>query len=41
MLTRIYHWLSGYVEFLVKGDGARLFTMAAKRGLLLLSLIHI
>ncbi len=35
MLTRIYHWLSGYVEFLVKGDGARLFTMAAKRGLLL------
>ena len=38
MLTRIYHWLSGYVEFLVKGDGARLFTMAAKRGL---SLIHI
>lgn len=35
MLTRIYHWLAGYVEFSVKGDGARLFTLAAKRGLLL------
>lgn len=35
MLTRIYHWLSGYVEFRVRGDGARLFTMAAKRGLVL------
>lgn len=33
MLTRIYHWFSGYVEFRVEGDGARLFTMAAKRGL--------
>lgn len=33
MLTRIYHWLSGYVEFRVRGDSARLFTMAAKRGL--------
>lgn len=33
MLERIYHWLSGYVEFRVDGDGARLFTMAAKRGL--------
>ena len=35
MLTRIYHWLSGYVEFTARGDGARLFSMAAKRGLLL------
>lgn len=33
MLERIYHWISGYVEFRVEGDGARLFTMAAKRGL--------
>lgn len=33
MLERIYHWLSGYVEFRVRGDGARLFSMAAKRGL--------
>ncbi len=33
MIERIYHWLSGYVEFRVEGDGARLFTMAAKRGL--------
>lgn len=33
MLERIYHWLSGYVEFRVRGDGARLLTMAAKRGL--------
>lgn len=35
MLTGIYRWLTGYVEFLVEGDGARLFSMAAKRGLLL------
>lgn len=33
MLNRVYHWLSGYVEFRVRGDGPRLFTMAAKRGL--------
>lgn len=33
MLTRIYHWLSGYVEFRVEGDGSRLFTMAARSGL--------
>ncbi len=33
MIERIYHWLSGYVEFRVEGDGARLFTMAAKRGM--------
>ena len=33
MIERIYHWMSGYVEFRVEGDGARLFTMAAKRGM--------
>ena len=32
MLEKIFHWLSGYVEFEVHGDGSRLFTMAAKRG---------
>ena len=35
MVERIYHWLSGYVEFSVEGDGARVFTMAAKRGMAL------
>ena len=35
MLTRIYHWLSGYVEFTARGDGARLFSMAAKGAQLL------
>ena len=33
MIERIYHWMSGYVEFRVEGDGARLFTMVAKRGM--------
>ncbi len=33
MLERVFHWLSGYVEFQVEGDGARVFTVAAKRGL--------
>lgn len=33
MLEQMYHWMSGYVEFQVEGDGARLFTIAAKRGL--------
>ncbi len=33
MLERAYHWLSGYVEFQVEGDGARFFTVAAKRGM--------
>ncbi len=32
MLEKAYHWLSGYVEFQVEGDGARFFTVAAKRG---------
>lgn len=33
MLEEIFHLLSGYVEFQVQGDGARFFTVAAKRGL--------
>lgn len=33
MLEQVYHWFSGYVEFRVEGDGARLLTIAAKRGL--------
>lgn len=32
MLEQIYHLISGYVEFQVIGDGARFFTIAAKRG---------
>ena len=33
MLEQMYHLLSGYVEFKVEeGDGARLFTIAAKQG---------
>lgn len=32
MLEKIFHLLSGYVEFEVYGDGSRLFTLAAKRG---------
>lgn len=32
MLEKIFHLLSGYVEFEVYGDGSRLFTMAAKQG---------
>lgn len=32
MLAAIFHLLSGYVEFQVHGDGARFFTVAAKRG---------
>ena len=33
MLEKLFHLLSGYVEFRVKGDGARFFTIAAKRGI--------
>lgn len=33
MLEKGYHLLSGYVEFQVEGDGARFFTIAAKRGI--------
>lgn len=33
MLEQVFHWLSGYVEFQIDGDGARVFTVAAKRGL--------
>lgn len=33
MLEEFFHLLSGYVEFQVKGDGARFFTIAAKRGI--------
>lgn len=33
MLEKIYHLMSGYVEFQVNGDGARLFTLASKRGI--------
>lgn len=32
MLEKIFHLLSGYVEFQVYGDGARFFSAAAKRG---------
>lgn len=35
MLERLFHWLFGYVEFTVRGGAPRLFTMAAKNGLLL------
>ena len=35
MLERLFHWLFGYVEFAVRGGAPRLFTMAAKNGLLL------
>lgn len=33
MLEKIFHLLSGYIEFKVVGDGGRLFTMVAKRGI--------
>lgn len=32
VLEGIFHLLSGYVEFQVRGDGARFFSIAAKRG---------
>lgn len=32
MLEQFFHLLSGYVEFQVRGDGSRFFTIAAKRG---------
>lgn len=35
MVEQFFHWLRGYVEFTVQGDAARLFTLAAKNGLLL------
>ncbi len=33
MLEEFFHLLSGYVEFQVKGDGARFFTISSKMGI--------